>query len=265
MRLRGVFEQTAREDRAALIAYICAGDPDLSVTEALIPALGVAGADIVELGVPFSDPTADGPTIQRASDRALKAGTTLGKILELVERVRERTDVPIIAFGYYNPILRYGASRFVADAKSVGIDGFLVVDYPVDVDEAFGQEVARSGLDFVPLAAPTTGDDRLRQIAKVATSFVYCVSVTGVTGSVDADMSVAGERAQYVREITQRPVAVGFGIKTSEDVRRVSRSADGVVVGSGLVRVIEDSMNPVEDASLFVRELASAARRGEPS
>ncbi|MBW2507272.1 MAG: tryptophan synthase subunit alpha, partial [Deltaproteobacteria bacterium] len=187
-RIADAFDRARSENRAALVIYLCAGDPDLRSTESLVVAAAESGADVIELGVPFSEPTADGPAIQRAAERSLAGGTSLAKVLQTVAAIRARTDVPILLFGYYNPILAYGESRLVEDAAKAGADGFLVVDLPPEESAELRDSVIEKGLDFVPLVAPTSDPERIAQAATVATSFIYYVSMTGVTGSKAADL-----------------------------------------------------------------------------
>ena len=260
-RIADAFERARGENRAALVIYLCAGDPDLETTEHLVVAAAEAGADVIELGVPFSDPTADGPAIQRAAERALAGGATLAKVLDTVRAIRKRTEVPILLFGYYNPILVYGEKQLVDDAAEAGADGFLVVNLPPEESAGLRIPAVAKGLDFVPLVAPTSDPQRVRQAADVATSFIYYVSMTGVTGSKVADLASAAERAEALQRTTERPVALGFGVKTSSDVRTVAPHVAGVVVGSAVVSVIEDASD--RDAALNgVRELVSELATG---
>jgi len=260
-RIADAFENAKKENRAALVIYLCAGDPDLGTTADLVVAAAEAGADVIELGVPFSDPTADGPAIQRAAERSLRGGTTLAKVLDTVRVVRRRTDVPILLFGYYNPILSYGEEKLANDASDSGADGFLVVNLPPEESAGLrGPTVAR-GLDFVPLVAPTSSPERIAQAASVATSFIYYVSMTGVTGSKAVDLASASERAGSLQRDFGRPVAIGFGVKTQDDVATVAPHVDGVVVGSAVVRAIEDAATP-EEAVASVRDLVAGLTRG---
>jgi tryptophan synthase alpha chain len=257
-------QQARQEDRSLLVVYLCAGDPSLEHTEKLVVALAEAGADIIELGVPFSDPTADGVVIQQASERALRHGASMKTVLQVVSKVRKHTQVPILLFGYYNPILAYGEQALVADAANAGVDGFLVVDLPPESSSDFRRLLQARELDFVPLVAPTTTDARLRQVAEAASSFVYYVSVTGVTGASDANFPQVRARAHAVREKLGKPLVVGFGIKTAEDVRQLRGGADGVVIGSALVKLVHEAHlagdDCVDRAARFVRALAVATR-----
>ncbi|AKF08556.1 tryptophan synthase subunit alpha [Sandaracinus amylolyticus] len=254
-RIAQAFERAAAEKRPALITYLCAGDPDLASTPDLIVAIAEAGADVIELGVPFSDPTADGPVIQRASERALRAGTTLSGVLDAVRAARARTSVPILLFGYYNPLAARGEAKVAREAKDAGADGFLVVDLPPEEAPALRDHVVALGLDWVPLVAPTSTPARVARAAEVATSFVYVISVAGVTGAGHADLEVAAKRAAEVRTATGHKVALGFGIKTADDARRAAPHVDGIVVGSALVTAIAE--RGVAGASELVRSLRS--------
>ncbi|NLY95319.1 MAG: tryptophan synthase subunit alpha [Myxococcales bacterium] len=256
-RLSQAFEKARAEGRSALVIYLCAGDPSLELTPELVVAAAEAGADIIELGVPFSDPTADGLAIQRASERALARGTTLAGVLGAVRKIREKTDVPLVQFGYYNPILRYGEERLAKDAAAAGVDGLLVVDLPPEEAASLREPAIRAGLDFVPLVAPTSDDRRLALASEAATSFVYSVSMTGVTGSAGVDLADAGRRSVELSQKLGRPIALGFGIKTPEDVRAVAGKADGIVVGSAIVDTIASAPSPAE-AVANVRSLVAA-------
>lgn len=263
-RIQAAFARAKREQRGALVIYMCAGDPDLATTERLIVAAAEAGADVIEVGVPFSDPTADGPVIQRASERALKHATSLNDVLELVQRVRAKCEVAIVLFGYYNPILSYGEARLAKRAAQVGVDGVLIVDLPPEEAAPLVKQLHQSQLDFIPLVAPTSGDERIKKIAKLATAFIYYVSLTGVTGSKAADLDEAARRAAEVEAITGFPVAVGFGVKAPDDVRKVTPHAAGVVVGSAICQLIEDATTPdqaVERVASLVTQLRAATKR----
>jgi tryptophan synthase alpha chain len=260
-RIADAFASARAENRAALVIYLCAGDPDLGTTEDLIVTAAEAGADVIELGVPFSDPTADGPAIQRAAERSLRGGTTLAKVLDTVRAARKRTDVPILLFGYYNPILAYGERKLVDDAAESGADGFLVVDLPPEDCEGLREPSVERGLDFVPLIAPTSNPGRIAQAAAAATSFLYYVSMTGVTGADAVDLKAAADRAGSLQHELRRPVAIGFGVKTRQDVAIVAPHVDGVVVGSAVVRAIEDAASH-DEAIASVRKLVSDLSQG---
>lgn len=260
-RIADAFEHAKDENRAALVIYLCAGDPDLGTTADLVVAAAEAGADVIELGVPFSDPTADGPAIQRAAERSLAGGTTLAKVLDTVRTIRGRSDVPILLFGYYNPILAYGEQKLAEDAAESGADGFLVVNLPPEESAGLRAPAVAKGLDFVPLVAPTSNPERIAKAAEAATSFIYYVSMTGVTGSKAVDLVSAAERAGALQRELGRPLAVGFGVKTQADVGTVAPHVGGVVVGSAVVRAIEDAASP-EKAVASVRELVADLAKG---
>jgi tryptophan synthase alpha chain len=264
-RLDDAFANARAADRAALIAYFCAGDPDPETTLAMVLAAAEQGADVIELGMPFSDPTADGPAIQRASERALARGMTLKKTLELAAQVRRQSSVPIVLFGYYNPILAYGEQALCRDAAQSGVDGLLVVDLPPEESAALRDPARAAGLAFVPLVAPTSSDTRVAHAASVADAFIYYVSLTGVTGAATADFDQAAQRARAVRERTNKPVAVGFGVNSGADAHKLAQYADGVVVGSALVRAVEsakDRTAAVQAVRALVTDLAAGVRRG---
>ncbi|QQR91495.1 MAG: tryptophan synthase subunit alpha [Myxococcales bacterium] len=253
------FDKAKHENRAALVIYLCAGDPDLESTAELIKVIAEAGADVIELGVPFSDPTADGEVIQRASERALARGTTLGKIFSLVTGLRsEGLRTPILLFGYYNPLLAFGEKEAVAAAKKSGVDGFLVVDLPPDEENLLYKEAIANDLAVVPLVAPTSTEERKQKAAELCNSFLYYVSVTGVTGAKTANLAEAAKNAAALAKQYGKPVAVGFGIKTAADVKEVVKHADAVVVGSAIVSVIETHTDKVErcsKVSALIKEL----------
>jgi tryptophan synthase alpha chain len=258
-RLETVLLDARRAQRKALVVYVCAGDPDLATTEALVPRLVEAGADVVELGVPFSDPLADGPTIQAASQRALLAGTSLSGVLGLVARLRKSgCQVPLVLFGYMNPILRMGLGPFVERAAQAGADGVLVADLPLEEAAPLQQLAEGQGLSVVLLAAPTTPPERLKAIGAATSGFLYFVSVTGVTGAraeLPADLPT---RLAEARAATKVPVAVGFGVSTPAQARALSQYADAVVVGSAVVEALHQG-GP-EAGLALVRSLAAAMR-----
>ncbi len=258
-RLEAAFARARREQRAALVIYLCAGDPDLATTVRLMRAAAEAGADVIEVGMPFSDPTADGPVIQRASERALRSHTTLAGVFDAVRQVRAHTDAGIVLFGYYNPLLAFGEERVAAAAAQAGIDGMLVVDLPPEEAGSLLAALHAHQLDFVPLVAPTTPDARVDLIARTAGAFLYYVSLTGVTGAA-ADLAAAARRAAELRARTGLPVAVGFGVKTPEDARVLAPQVDGVVVGSAVCSEIERAGAGAEQAVAGVRALVSALR-----
>jgi tryptophan synthase alpha chain len=240
-RIGRLFERLRAERRPALIAYITAGDPAPDRTAALVAALERGGADLIELGVPFSDPIADGPVIQRGSERALKAGTTVAKVLDIAAQIRERSEIPLLLFTYLNPVLRYGLEKLGRDAVARGVDGCLLTDVSVEEAEPYTAAMRAVGLDTVFLAAPTSTPRRMELVAKYSSGFVYLVSRTGVTGERSAMSETVGPLVQGMRRITELPLAVGFGISTPEQVRAVGEIADGVAVGSALVSIIEQN------------------------
>ncbi|HWS56444.1 MAG TPA: tryptophan synthase subunit alpha [Pyrinomonadaceae bacterium] len=238
-RVAEAFERLRRAGRRGFIPFVTAGDPDLETTRALLPELDRAGATLIELGVPFSDPVADGPTIQRASERALAKGVGLADVLALVSDFRRESDAPVVLFSYFNPLMQFGVERLAAEAARAGADAVLATDLVPEESAEFNAALARRGLDQIFLAAPTTSDARLRLIAERARGFVYAVSRAGVTGA-RTDLNAEAERlVARVRAVTGLPVAVGFGVSTREHVREVWRYADAAVVGSALVAEIE--------------------------
>jgi tryptophan synthase alpha chain len=238
-RISALFAQRKEQGRKAFIAYLTAGDPSLAQTADLVLALERGGADLIELGVPFSDPIADGPVIQRASDRALQAGATLKKLLETVREIRSRSDVPLLLFSYLNPLLRYGFEELAREAAAAGIDGVLLTDLSVEEAAEPVGRLRQAGLDTVFLAAPTSSERRLRLVAEHSSGFVYLVSRTGVTGERASLAASAAPLTERMRQLTQLPLALGFGVSTPEQVAEVARLADGVVVGSAIVKFIE--------------------------
>jgi tryptophan synthase alpha chain len=233
------FAQLKQEKRKALITFITAGDHSLAFTERLVPEMAAAGADIIELGVPFSDPMADGPTIQLASERALAGGATLKDILATVKNIRKSCDVPLLLMGYYNPVFIYGAERFCVDAVAAGVDGVLLVDLPPEEAGGFSRCAAAAGLDFISLLTPTSDPSRIAKVKKIGRGFIYYVSVAGVTGARTDLAQDIGAMVATIRETASLPVAVGFGISTPEQAAAVAKLADGVVVGSALVKLFE--------------------------
>ena len=262
------FQRVAAERRAALLTFIMAGDPDAETSSVLLAALPGAGADIVELGMPFSDPIADGPAIQAAGRRALDANQTLPATLAMVKRFRSADpDTPLILMGYYNPIYAYGVETFLSDARAAGVDGLIVVDCPPEEDDEICLPARRVGLAFVRLVAPTTSEKRLPDILTNAGGFVYFVSITGVTGAAAPDVKQVAESVTRLKRLTDLPVAVGFGVRNAESARAIAETADGVVVGSSVVEAIRLSLDggaatssTVAAATTFVSELAQAMR-----
>ncbi len=239
------FAALKAEGRAALVTFVTAGDPDYETSRKILRGLPAAGADIIELGMPFSDPMADGPAIQAASQRALKAGQNMHKTLDLVRDLRTRDqDTPLILMGYYNPIYVYPKERFLADAKAAGVDGLIVVDVPPEADDELCLPAMKLGLSFIRLATPTTDARRLPAVLANTTGFVYYVSITGITGTAAPDVAVVHQQVKRIKASTSLPVAVGFGVKSPEQVRAIARGADGVVVGSAIVEAIRDTLGP---------------------
>ena len=231
----------ARANGPGLVTYVTAGDPDLAKTEGILRALDRGGADVLEVGVPFSDPLADGPVIQRATERALASGTTLSTVLDMVRRVRPDVAAPIVIFSYANPILRLGAERFADEAKAAGVDGVLVLDLPIEEAGDFRALSASRGIDTILLLSPTTTDERLRRAAALGSGFLYAISRLGVTGARDVIADGAEDMVRRIRSVSPLPIALGFGISKPEHVREVGRWADAAVVGSALVSVIAEA------------------------
>ncbi|MBI5561801.1 MAG: tryptophan synthase subunit alpha [Deltaproteobacteria bacterium] len=256
-RINRVFRTLGERGGKALITFITAGDPDMAATKELMLTIAANGADIIELGIPFSDPMADGPTIQAASERSLKAGATPQQVIDLVAEVRKESEVPIVLFGYYNPIFQYGLKRFAKAASSAGADGVLVVDLPAEEAGEFKAELDRAGIDLIFLLTPTSNEGRIRVTVEKASGFIYFVSVTGVTGARAALSEKVPGYVRKVRRFTGLPIGVGFGISTPEQAKVVSSYADGVVVGSALVNVIASSDRAVllKNAGAFVASL----------
>ena len=252
-RIGATFERLQALKRRALIPYFTAGDPDPAATVPIMHALARAGADVIELGVPFSDPMADGPTIQRSSERALRKGVTLAGILDQVREFRSTDSrTPVVLMGYANPIEAMGAERFAERAAAAGVDGVLVVDYPPEEAHEFSASLARRGLDTIFLVAPTTTPARMRELAAAARGYIYYVSLTGVTGASHFDLAAVERKLELLRKVTDLPIGVGFGIRDAATARAVSRIADAVVIGSALVQALADS-----------RPEAAATRAGE--
>lgn len=260
-RIKTTFDRLAGEGRKALIPFITAGDPDAALTLPLMHTLVEAGADVIELGVPFSDPMADGPTIQRASERALAKGMSLRKVLELVVAFRSTdTKTPVVLMGYANPIEAMGLEKFAAAAATAGVDGVLVVDYPPEEAVNFGTAMKAQGMDPIFLLAPTSTAARIAQVAEIASGYVYYVSLAGVTGSGALNVEAVAERLPLIREKTGLPVGVGFGIRDAATASRIARIADAVVVGSRIIEEIEKSTAATACAN--VKALVADIRRG---
>jgi tryptophan synthase alpha chain len=264
-RIDARFRALADQGRAAFVAYVMAGDPDVETSFEILSGLPEAGADIIEVGLPFSDPMAEGPTIQRAAQRALKAGMTVKGVLEMVRRFRETDqDTPIVLMGYLNPIESYGHAAFAEDAARAGADGLIVVDCPPEEADPLTDALERSGLSLIRLATPTSDDERLKTVVRRTSGFVYYVSVAGVTGVKEADAAAIAPAVTRVREASRLPVAVGFGIKTPERAAEVARVADAAVVGSALVDEIalalQRNESPVAPVLTTAGALAAAVR-----
>jgi tryptophan synthase alpha chain len=243
-RIDACFTALKKQDRSAFITFLMAGDPDPATSLEIIRALPKAGADIIEIGMPFTDPMADGPAIQAAGLRALKAGMTLKKTLDLVRGFRAGdTATPLVLMGYYNPIYIYGVDKFLADARSAGVDGLIIVDLPPEEDTELCLPAMKAGLNFIRLATPTTDDQRLPAVLANTSGFVYYVSITGITGSASADATKVGEAVARIKRHTKLPVCVGFGIRTPEAARGIAANADGAVVGTALVDVLRCSLD----------------------
>jgi tryptophan synthase alpha chain len=264
------FAELKREGRAGLVTFITAGDPDYATSLAILNALPQAGADIIELGLPFSDPMADGPAIQAASQRALRGGQTMRKTLEMVKSFRQNDNsTPLVLMGYYNPIYVYPVDRFVADAAEAGVDGLIVVDIPPEEDAELRPAAAKAGLNFIRLATPTTDAKRLPAVLANTSGFVYYVSIAGITGTKAPDLAEVKSHVERIKTQTSLPIAVGFGVKTEEQVRTLARVAEGVVVGSALVGAIAQSLDQKgkatsatgRDALALVERLAGALRQ----
>jgi len=260
-RIEKKFSALQAKGEKALICFLTAGDPNLEKTREIILGMEAARVDVVEIGVPFSDPTADGPIIQAASQRALRNGATLAGILEMIESARETTEIPIVLFGYYNPILSFGPERFAARAKQAGVDGILIVDLPFEEAVELRQYTDPKGIDFISLIAPTTSTERARQIAAHATGFLYYISITGVTGTAKPQVEEVKKDVERIRKVTALPLAIGFGISTPQQVAEFAPYADGIVVGSAVVKMIEENSNRddlVAVVSRYAREMKKA-------
>jgi tryptophan synthase alpha chain len=266
-RIDARFAELAKEGRSAFVTYVMAGDPDPLISLDIVKALPKAGADIIELGIPFTDPMADGPSIQAAGLRALKAGMTLKKTLELVRGFRKEDDTtPLVLMGYYNPIYIYGVDKFLADAKSAGVDGLIIVDLPPEEDDELCIPALKAGLNFIRLATPTTDDKRLPAVLANTSGFVYYVSITGITGAAAADSKVVGDAVARIKRHTKLPVCVGFGIRTPQTAQAIAEKADGSVVGTALVDALRDSLDGEGRATgktvAAVADLAASLARG---
>jgi tryptophan synthase alpha chain len=266
-RIEKRFAALKKDGRAALVTFTMAGDPDYDTSLAIAKALPKAGADVIEFGMPFTDPMADGPAIQAAGLRALKSGQRMTKTLAMVREFRKEDDeTPIVLMGYYNPIFIYGNERFLTDAKAAGVDGLIVVDLPPEEDNELCLPALKAGLNFVRLATPTTDDGRLPAVLSHTSGFVYYVSITGITGAAAPDTAKVTAAVTRIKRHTELPVAVGFGVKTAEQARAIAERADGVVVGSALVDVLRQNLDPDGKAGphtiIAVTDLVSSLARG---
>src|SRR5437588_7561759 len=268
-RIDARFAELRREGRAALVTFLMAGDPDPKTSLDIVKALPKAGADIIEIGMPFTDPMADGPSSQAAGLRALKAGMTLKKTLEMVRGFRKDDNAtPLVLMGYYHPIYIYGVDKFLADAKAAGVDGLIIVDLPPEEDEELCVPALKAGLNFIRLATPTTDDKRLPAVLANTSGFVYYVSITGITGAATPEPSKVKEAVARIKRHTKLPVAVGFGVRTAEHARAIAQGADGVVVGSALVEAVRQSLDEpgkataatVKAVTELVAQLAAGVR-----
>jgi tryptophan synthase alpha chain len=259
-RIERKFYRLRQHNKKAVVVYLTAGDPSIEKTKEIICALDGAGVNIVEIGVPFSDPTADGPVIQAASRRALDKGVTLELILEMIRDIRTMTDIPIVLFGYYNPIYAYGNERFAARASESGVDGILVVDLPPEESPELRRYTDRAGIDFIRLIAPTTDDERIGNIVGDAKGFLYYISVTGVTGTAKPEPAVIERDVRRIRQRSDLPVVAGFGISTPEQASQIAGLADGIVLGSVFVRIISENADR-EDLPAIVSSFAGKIRR----
>ncbi len=258
-RIETTFARLKAERRKAFVAFVMAGDPDAETSLAVIRGLPAAGVDVIELGMPFTDPMADGPAIQRAGQRALEAGQTMDRTLAMVRSFREAdANTPIVLMGYYNPIYARGVDRFLADAKAAGVDGLIVVDLPPEEDEELCLPAREAGLNFIRLATPTTDDRRLPKVLTNTSGFVYYVSITGITGAAEANAAAIAPEIARIKRQTDLPVCVGFGVKSPETAAAIARIADGAVVGSAIVDRIGAGESP-DSVLAFVRTLAEAA------
>jgi tryptophan synthase alpha chain len=258
-RIDRTFEKLKSEGKKAFVSYIMAGDPDFETSLELVMGLPAAGVDIIELGLPFTDPMADGPTIQLAGGRSLNSGMTLIKTLEMAKRFREKNDsTPIVIMGYYNPIYSYGVEQFLTDAKSSGIDGLIVVDLPPEEDGELCIPAQAAGINFIRLATPTTDENRLPKVLQNTSGFVYYVSITGITGAAEAQATDVGPEVARIQRNSGLPVVVGFGINTPEKAKAIAKVADGAVVGSAIVSELA-SGKPVSKVLEFVKTLADGA------
>ena len=254
-RIEKVFKKLKAQNKKAFIPYIMAGDPSIEKTKEIVLMFEECGADIVELGVPFTDPLADGPTIQRAAERALKNGVTLKKVIALVKDLRQKTKIPLVLMTYYNPVFKYGEERFIADAKDAGVDGVIIPDLPPDEAGEFTRLAKNAAIASIFLLAPTSTEDRIKKVARASTGFIYYVSITGITGAqLLLDGSIE-KSINGIRRITDKPVAVGFGVSTPDEAKAVAGVSDGVIIGSAIVKKAQLSLEKeLRDFLLTLRE-----------
>ena len=270
-RIESKWKDLKKKNSKAFIPFVTAGDPSLMDTYELVLELEKQGADIVELGIPFSDPIADGPVIQASSHRAIEKGVNLNKIFHLVKDLRKKTDIPIVFLSYYNPVFHYGLQRFVEDATQSGVDGVIVADLPPEEAKEIKIFSLKKGLDTIFLAAPTSSTERLHKIVEASTGFIYCVSVAGVTGVRNSLAQSLKKRVEDIKKLTDKPVAVGFGVSNTKTAQWVASFADGVIVGSAIVKIIQDNLahlpvgqgrkDLVNKVGVVVKNLASAVHR----
>ncbi len=255
-RIQKKFKELKKKNEKALITFVTAGDPNLSATEKLVYEIEKAGADLIELGIPFSDPMADGPVIQRSDERALRQKTTLLSILNLVQKIRKKTQVPLVLMGYFNPILQMGCENFCKRAAQAGVDGLIVVDLPPEESSELHQPAKKAGLSLIYLLTPTSDEIRIQKVKKVASGFVYYVSMTGITGAALEGFQEIKKQVSFIQQRISLPLCVGFGIRTPEEAFVLSRFAEGVVVGSSLISILEK-----KKGDLGIREVAKRVRK----
>ena len=268
-RLKKRFDKLKAQGRSAFVTFVSAGDPDLETSAKLISGMAKSGADVLEIGMPFSDPMADGPAIQLGSQRALAAGMTLKGVLQMVRDFRTSDDeTPIVLMGYFNPIYVYGVDTFVTDAKEAGVDGFIIVDLPPEEEKEFAIPAQNAGLDFIYLTTPTADDARLTKITSRGSGFIYYVSITGVTGTASAQLSDVDAAVKRIRNVTDLPVAIGFGINTPDQAKEMAAISDAAVVGSAIVKQIAENLDDdgkakddlVDNVLTFVKDLADGVK-----
>ncbi|MBI5198946.1 MAG: tryptophan synthase subunit alpha [Nitrospirae bacterium] len=267
-RIEKRFKKLNTQNRKALIPYIMAGDPDIKTTEELILEIERSGGDLIELGVPFTDPLADGPVIQKAHYRALKNKVTLRNVLDFVKRIREKTTIPLVLMTYYNPIFKYGDEDFIKDAVTSGVDGVIIPDLPFEEAKDFIKTSKMNGLDTIFLLAPTSTPERISMITNASRGFIYYVSITGITGAKIEGIDQIKNSLEKIREVTDKPIAVGFGISTAVEAKKISEWADGIIIGSAIVRVIEENLGSpsiVNKVGEFVKTLSEGIKEVQSS